>query len=394
MNTNANAASRLPIAGLLALALTGFLAILSEILPAGLLPQLSEGLGISQSMAGQLTTAYAIGSVVGAVPVITATRKWKRRSLLVMTVLTFVVFNTITALSSIFILSLIARLFAGVAAGVVWGMLTGYARRMVPDNLKGRAVSIAMMGIPIALTFGLPLGTFFSSIIGWRVLFGVVSVIAVILIGWILWKLPDFPGQDGSSSSSSSVSVWSVFRTPGVRPVLFVVLTWMTAHNILYTYIAPLLASAGFNKIEYILLVYGIASIVSTFVIGRLIDRHRRPLVLGSLIAFILVTLLFIISSNLPIGIYVAIILWGLVFGGAASLLQTSVADAVEEQAVDIALSLSSTTWNFAIALGGAVGGILLTSAGVSSFPWVGLVLLVLALLVALSAKKYGFKSK
>ena len=390
MNTNANAANRLPLAGLLALAMTGFLALLSEILPAGLLPQLSQGLGVSQSMAGQLTTVYAIGSVVGAVPIITATRNWRRRSLLLMTVCTFLVFNTITALSSIFILTLVARLFAGVAAGVVWGMLTGYARRMVSEDLRGRAVSIAMMGIPIALTFGLPLGTFLSSFIGWRSLFGVVSLVAAVLIGWILWKLPDFPGQ----SDKSSVSVKSVLRTPGVRSVLFVVLAWMTAHNILYTYISPLLASVGFNQIEFILLIYGIASIVSTFLIGRLIDRHLRPLVLGSLIAFILVTLLFGLSSNLPVGIYIAIILWGFVFGGAASLLQTAVAEAVDEKAVDIALSLSSTTWNFAIACGGAVGGILLNTAGVSSFSWVGLVLLILAMLVAWKAKKYGFKSK
>lgn len=164
----------------------------------------------------------------------------------------------------------------------------------------------------------------------------------------------------------------------------------MTAHNILYTYISPLLASVGFNQIEFILLVYGIASIVSTFLIGRLIDRYSRPLVLGSLIAFILVTLLFGISSNLPVGIYVAIILWGFVFGGAASLLQTAIAEAVDDQAVDIALSLSSTTWNFAIACGGAVGGILLNKAGVVSFPWVGFILLILALFVAWKAKNMG----
>lgn len=307
-----------------------------------------------------------------------------------LTIGTFLVFNTITALSSIFILTLVARFFAGVAAGVVWGMLTGYARRMVSEKLKGRAVSIAMMGIPIALTFGLPLGTFLSSFIGWRSLFGVVSLVAAVLIGWILWKLPDFPGQ----SDKSSVSVLSVFRTPGVRSVLFVVLAWMTAHNILYTYISPLLASVGFNQIEFILLIYGIASIGSTFLIGRLIDRYLRPLVLGSLIAFILVTLLFGISSNLPVGIYVAIILWGFVFGGAASLLQTAIAEAVDDQAVDIALSLSSTTWNLAIACGGAVGGILLNSAGVLSFPWIGFILLIVALFVAWKSKKSGFKSK
>ncbi|CAG9245927.1 hypothetical protein PUN4_1120005 [Paraburkholderia unamae] len=36
-----------------------------------------------------------------------------------------------------------------------------------------------------------------------------------------------------------------VFTTPGVRPVLDVVITRMLAHNILYTYVAPVVAQDG-----------------------------------------------------------------------------------------------------------------------------------------------------
>jgi len=43
-------AESLPIAGLLALAMTCFIAILTETLPAGLLPKIGEGLGVSQSL--------------------------------------------------------------------------------------------------------------------------------------------------------------------------------------------------------------------------------------------------------------------------------------------------------------------------------------------------------
>ena len=53
------AASGLPVAALLALAMTGFICIVTETLPAGLLPQVGLGLGISQAMVGQMVTAYA-----------------------------------------------------------------------------------------------------------------------------------------------------------------------------------------------------------------------------------------------------------------------------------------------------------------------------------------------
>ena len=52
---------RLPWGGLLALAMAGFITVLTEALPAGLLPRISAGLSISEAMAGQMVTVYAIG---------------------------------------------------------------------------------------------------------------------------------------------------------------------------------------------------------------------------------------------------------------------------------------------------------------------------------------------
>lgn len=70
---------RLPIAALLALAMTGFICIVTETIPAGLLPQISSGLMISQAAAGQMVTAYALGSLLAAIPLTIATRGWRCR---------------------------------------------------------------------------------------------------------------------------------------------------------------------------------------------------------------------------------------------------------------------------------------------------------------------------
>ena len=67
-------ADKLPLAALLALAMTGFLALLTETLPAGMLLRISAGMGISETLAGQFVTLYAIGSVAAAVPLTTATQ--------------------------------------------------------------------------------------------------------------------------------------------------------------------------------------------------------------------------------------------------------------------------------------------------------------------------------
>jgi len=377
----------LPWGRLLALAMAGFICILTETLPAGLLPQISTGLDISEALAGQLITLYALGSTLAAIPLITATRGWRRRPLLLMCLLVFFVFNTITGLSPNYILTLIARFFAGVAGGVVWGITAGYARRMVQESLRGRALAVAMIGSPLGLLLGVPIGTFVGGYIGWRLVFGITSLLALLLIFWVLKGVPDFPGQ----AADKRFSLRKVFLIPGVRSVLIVVLFWILAHNVLYTYIAPFLAQAGLSgRVDLILLLFGIASVVGIWAIGMLIDRWLRVLTLLSIIGFAIASILLGIGSDQPVIIYFSIALWGLTFGGAGTLLQTAVAETAGEHA-DVAQSMLVTGWNLAIGCGGILGGILLETLGIRNFPWVVLLLLLLALFVTGRAKKHGF---
>lgn len=233
--------SSIPILALLALAMTAFLALLSETLPAGLLPQIAQGLGISEVMTGQLVTVYAIGSILTAIPLTALTSTWRRRNVLLLAIIGFLIFNTATALAPNYMVALVARFVTGMAAGLAWGLMAGYARRMVRPEQQGRAMAIAMIGTPLALSLGVPLGTLMGGVLGWRSIFGIMSGLAVVLVAWVLLVVPDYPGQ----KRGERLSIRQVFVTPGVRPILFVIVAWMLAHNILYTYIAPFLAPSG-----------------------------------------------------------------------------------------------------------------------------------------------------
>mgnify|MGYP001601857141 CR=1 FL=1 len=113
--------SSIPILALLALAMTAFLALLSETLPAGLLPQIAQGLGISEVMTGQLVTVYAIGSILTAIPLTALTSTWRRRNVLLLAIIGFLIFNTATALAPNYMVALVARFVTGMAAGLAWG---------------------------------------------------------------------------------------------------------------------------------------------------------------------------------------------------------------------------------------------------------------------------------
>ncbi|WP_278406237.1 MFS transporter [Pseudomonas rhodesiae] len=379
---------RLPVGALLALAMTGFICIVTETLPAGLLPLISDGLAISPSMAGQMVTAYALGSVLAVIPMTIATRGWRRRNVLLLTLAGFLLFNSITALSSHYGVTLVARFFAGVAAGLAWSLLAGYARRMVAPQQQGRALALAMVGTPIALSLGVPLGTWLGGLLGWRTTFGLMSGVSLVLIGWVLVKVPDFAPQP----AHQRLSLRKVLTTPGVRPVLAVVISWMLAHNILYTYIAPFVAPAGLaERVDLVLLVFGIAALAGIWGTARLVEPLLRNTVLVSLAAFAAVSVLLGLLGNVPQVIYLGVAVWGLSFGGAATLLQTALADAAGDGA-DVALSLNVVAWNSAIAGSGVVGGVLLDTWGVAAFAWAMLLLVGVAFAIAWAASAHGFR--
>jgi predicted MFS family arabinose efflux permease len=379
----------LPLGGLLALATSIFITILTETLPSALLPQMGASLGVSESLVGQLVSIFAIGSIVAAIPLTVATQTWGRKSLLLTAVGGFAVVNTVTAFSTNYDVTLVARFFAGIFAGLLWSLVVGYAARMVPQNLQGRAIAIAMVGTPLALTIGSPTGAFLGKVLGWQYTFGMMSVLTLLLVLWMAYALPRFPGQ----AAGKRVPLMQVIAVPGVKPVMFVTLSYILAHNILYTYIVPFLSPLGMaGNIDVVLFVFGIAALVGIWIIGMLIDRWMRELVIASTVLFGAAALALALWAANPLVVYGCIAIWGLAYGGTATLFQTASAKAAGSVA-DIAQSIVVTVWNIAIAGGGIIGGIVLHSYDVKYFPWMLLVLLTLALLVAFNARRAGFPS-
>lgn len=387
-DTFAKPQETLPLAALLLLAMTGFTAILTESLPAGLLPQMAQGLDVSQSLAGQTVTVYALGSLLAAIPLTVWTQGWRRKPTLLLAVTGFLVFNTATALSTNFALTLAARFMAGVAAGLGWGIVSGYARRMVVERLQGKALAIAMAGTPVALSLGVPAGAFFGAMVGWRAAFLTMSVTTLVLVLCIVRLMPDFPGQP----AEHRLSIADVLRRPGVRTVLIVLFGWVTGHNILYTYVAPFAVLSGLGgSIDMLLLAFGLSALAGIWVTGVLVDRALRPLVLTSVIVFAAVDLALAFQASTPAVTVASMILWGLSFGGAATQLQTALADAAGD-GVDLANAMLTTVWNSAIAVGGLAGGLLLDVGGPASLPWAAFVLATGAALLALAARNHAFR--
>ncbi|MFI6846861.1 MFS transporter [Kitasatospora sp. NBC_00085] len=381
---------KLPVPALLALATAVFVTALTETLPAGVLPAMSADLGVSESAMGQSVTVYAIGTALTAIPLTSATAGWRRKRLLLTAMAGFAAANTVTALSGTYPLTMAARFVAGVAAGLAWALLAGYARRLAPEHLQGRAIAIVMTGIPVALSLGVPAGTFLGRALGWWVAFLLMTALAVTVIGWIAATVADHPGQ----RAASRAPVLRALAVPGVVPVLFVTLVFVLAHTVLYAYVAPFLDRLGMGgSTDLVLLVFGGASLLSIWITGAQIHRRLRALTIAAALLVALAAGVLAVLSDSPAMVYAAAALWGLGWGGAPTLLQTAAGNAGGEQA-DAAQAMLVTLWNAAMAAGGVVGGILLDRYGAGSLPWSAFALLVPVLVVAAGSRVHGFPAR
>lgn len=392
--TTTSASSRntetLPIAALLALAMAAFITLLTEIMPAGLLSSIAGGLNVSESLAGQFITAYAVGALVAAIPVTTLTQGMRRRPLLLVAIFGFSLVNLVTALSDSYSISLVARFFAGVFGGIVWSLLAGFAVRISPSHLSGRAIAISGAGATIALVFGVPLGALLGRTIGWQGAFGLMTVLALALIVWVIAVVPDFPGQ----TKEQRQPLTGVFLKTGIRAVLFVVFTFVVAHNILYIYIEPLLEPSGLSAdVDIVLFVFGIGSIIGLWFVGSMVDRRLQLLAVASIVVFALASLLLAFWGSFPKMVYSSVVIWGMAMGGFATITQTALSRFAGES-VDVAQSMYTTGWNSAVAAGGIVGGILLDQTGLASFAWGVIGLLLLSLLGTILAMNRALSQK
>jgi predicted MFS family arabinose efflux permease len=384
-NTTAASTTRtanLPLWGLLALSTVAFTAVTTQLLPAGLLPQLGGSLHVSQGQVGLLVSVYAVASFGAAIPLTAALRGLPRRPVLIGVLTGFALCNAVTAVSSSYPLTLLARLLAGAMDATLWAMLAGYAAGMVAAERRGRAVAIVLAGITVALCLGIPAAT----TIGWRTSFAALAALAVVLVAWVRWKAPNLPGE----ATAGRVPLRRVASLPGIPTVLAVTLLLLLGHQATYTYLAPLAERAGLGHPSLVLFVFGIAALAGIWMVGSLIDRHLRPTLLGVLTLVATAMLVLGLFGHTSTVLLLAVAGWGAGFGGAPTLLQTALVDAASPANANLATAMQTTVYNAGIAAGSLAGGIVLERASAGALPWTALPLVVAALVTVTAARRHA----
>ncbi|MFJ1585240.1 MFS transporter [Streptomyces sp. NPDC088197] len=155
---------RLPVP-LYLLAMAVFAMGTSEFMLAGLLPDIAADLDVTVGTAGTLTSAFAIGMVVGAPLMAALARAWPARSSLLAFVVAFAAAHAAGAVTDSFPVLFATRIVAALAnAGFLAVALTTAVTLVSPDR-KGRALAVLLSGTTVATVAGVPAGAVLGTLL-------------------------------------------------------------------------------------------------------------------------------------------------------------------------------------------------------------------------------------
>jgi DHA1 family inner membrane transport protein len=393
--------TRFPYFALTTLAVAVFLSVTIEMLPTGLLPEMSTELGVSESQIGLTVSIFAFTVVLSSTPLAALTRKVPRHALVVTVLVILALSAVASAFAGNYAVLVASRIFGGLAHGVFWSVVGAYTAYLVPKEQLGRAVAITLGGGSLAFVLGVPLGTALGHAVGWRVSFGILAGLTLVGALFVYRFLPrvdhlSTPNLVATATGSISVLVddGSETHVPrrdhSVTAVVFVcIITAITmiGQYTFYTFIAPFLVrSVGLDEaaVSPALFAYGAAGAISIVIVGLWLGRRPRFGLMLSLVVLLISVLTLGLLPNVVGLALVAFFLWGLAMGLLPPLLQTRMLHAAPARIRDTASAFYTTAFNVGIGGGALVGSLVLADFGVEVLPFVYAAILVLAIVLVI----------
>lgn len=382
------APKRFPLAAMLVLATITFTAITTELMPSGLLPQISEGLNVSEPVAGYLAAAYAAVIVVTVIPAARLLARIPRKTLLISLVLTFALSNVLVGLAPSFEAAMGARLVGGLAHGLLWTTVAPFVSRVVPADKVGKALAIVFSGNSLGMAIGAPVGTALGGLLGWRAAFLFLAGFSLLLTGLALWLLP----QVRRIPDAVRPSMRKAIAQPGVKSVAIAWPLLVLAHFALFTYIAPFIREAGLPDyaISLSLTVLGASGLIGIWIAGITVDsRPRRSLLITTAAVAVAMLLLPLGGGSIPAAM-VLMTVWGAGLGAIGIYNQAAILRAGGKYR-DAANGLTVLTIQLGITVGALYGSAALILAGPLMVPVAAALPVAVALIITLAGRKHAY---
>ncbi|MEC0176085.1 MFS transporter [Paenibacillus favisporus] len=357
----------------------------SEFVMVGLLTEVATDMKIAISIAGSLVSAFALSFAIGT-PIFTALfSRFSKRPLILALIGVFIIGNMITAISGSYGLLLFSRVITAVVTGVLIALAMAVASEALPPEKRGPVISIIFTGFTVASVLGVPLGTFIGQWGGWHMSYWFTTLLGIVSLIASFATIPR--GLKGARSSLKNQL--RLFTYPRIVLAFFIPAFSIAATYSVYTYLAPMLQDVLFVPARYISLVfllYGIVSIFSTLIGGKLAVGGGMGKIRYIFLAQAVILASLYVSSGSLAGGLVSISLIALavyLMNSTMQLYFMNWADRHVPEAKDLASSLTSVSINVGIAMGSALGGFVTKNMELIDLSWSGGMMAVLAAVLA-----------
>lgn len=367
---------------------------LSQFIIIGIINNLSTDFRVSIADIGALVTIFAI-VYAAATPIINLSiGSIALHKVMLFLLLIFSFGNLLTAIASNFNVLLMSRIITALSSGPLMSTAVTFAAAIAPQRKRAWLISWVFSGFSIASVFGVPLGTWISDNLNWRLTFWTIFFASVFITIVVFYLLPHNLSQNGTHNIFKQLAILKDKRI--IWGILVPVFNF-SAIYIIYTYLKPILIKElSFSHINVIivLFLYGLCGLVSNQVSGRIANmKWKRNLKKFFILQAISIFLIFI-SGNLTWLKISAILIMALTMSISNSPMQLYYMDIAKQnypQSLVLASSFNSIFSNVGVATGSAIGGHVVATVGLSGLGIAGSVFSVFTIGVLTILIKYNY---
>lgn len=358
----------------------------SELMLAGLLPEISRGLHVSVPRAGLLISGFAIGMLFGAPALAVLAHRWTHRRALLAFLAVFALAHAAGALAPDYPVLLATRFAAAFVYAGFWAVGAATAVELVPRQVRGRAMGVVAGGLTVATVIGLPAGTVLGQHFGWRAAFWAVAALSVMAAAGVLAAIPQEPAPPRAAAAPQvPTALRSEVRALADRRLWWAYTTTALATAALivtFSYLSPLLtgtADIAARWVPAVLALYGLGALGGIAVGGRTADRHPAATLYAGVGGVAATSLALALAARQPTVAIVLVAVLGFT-GFATNPTLNSRPFSLVSAAPTLVAALNVSAFNAGITLGPWLGGLAIDHhLGYPAVAWTGAALAVLA---------------
>lgn len=377
---------------LISLAISAFAIGSTEFISVGLLPLIKDAFDVTIPLAGLTVSLYAIGVTVGA-PILTPlTNNMKRKTVLILIMVVFIIANVFAGLATSFSLLLAMRVLSAFSHGVFMSIATTIAADLVPAHKRSSAIAMMFTGLTVATITGVPFGTWVGQNFGYEMSFYTIALIGLISL---IANISFVPKNLTEYEQAPIIKQLAVFKNKPLMSIYLITALGYGGTFVVYTYMTEILTNIlGYetNSIVIILILYGVMVAIGNTLGGKL--TNHAPIKSLTIIFLLQALTLLLVGFTIHFHVVglISILLMGLFAFMNVPGLQLIVvlfAERNSKETVNFASSLNISAFNIGITLGSVIGGFILNHLTLSSTPYFAFIMVLVASILMFVVNKH-----